>query len=498
MKILLDSNIIIYRESDNSTMDGIGELFKMIENNFKMQKYINPIIKKEILQNVHDKKRDILLNRLNSYNMLENPSKNICQEIENKFNNTNKTMNDRIDDLILTDVYTGKVDLLITEDKRIKDKAVQLGITEKVNSISEFIYKSKTEKKVNHSILDIHKVKIGTLNINDSFFDALKNSYPGFETWLEGKKNEDAYCYFENNKLLAMLMLKNEEIGEDYSDISPTMKKNRKLKVSTFKVDIRKKKIGERFIKIIFDQAIYSNVNEIYVTIFDDTNEKKALIRYFERFGFHYHGKKNGRELVYVRSMNKNYIKNDPLKTYPYIDKNNDSYVAAILPAYHTFLLPDSKLSRESYRNIHMPVEYAIKKYYITATGFKPKPTIGDNLVFYRMKEGYIPAKYSSVLTTIGIVTDIYIPSNIDDLLEKVKGKTVYTEEEIRNYYISRIKNTYVIEFAYITTLQNKINLNDCLENRILFEPPRGVEKISKDQFNKILEIGNVDNSIII
>lgn len=330
------------------------------------------------------------------------------------------------------------------------------------------------------------------------FFDGLKNSYPGFETWLERKKNEDAYCYFENNKLLAMLMLKNEEIGEDYSDISPTMKTNRKLKISTFKVDIRKKKIGERFIKIIFDQALYSNVNEIYVTIFDDTDEKKALIRYFERFGFHYHGKKNGRELVYVRSMNKNYIKDDPLKTYPYIDKNNDSYVAAILPAYHTFLLPDSKLSRESYRNIHMPVEYAIKKYYITATGFKPKPSIGDNLVFYRMKEGCIPAKYSSVLTTIGIVTDIYSPSNIDDLVEKVKGKTVYTEDEIRNYYISRIKNTYVIEFAYITTLENKINLNDCLENSILFEPPRGVEKISKEQFNKILEIGNIDNSIII
>ena len=326
----------------------------------------------------------------------------------------------------------------------------------------------------------------------------MKNSYPGFENWLRSKENEDAYCYFENNKLLAMLMLKNEEIGEDYSDISPTMKNNRKLKVSTFKVDIKKKKIGERFIKIIFDQAIYSNVNEIYVTIFDDTDEKKALISYFERFGFSYHGKKKGRELVYVRSMNKNYIKTDPLKTYPYIDRSNDSYIVAILPEYHTYLLPDSKLSKESYRNIHMPVEYAIKKYYITATGFKPKPNIGDNLIFYRMKEGFIPAKYSSVLTTIGIVTDIYTPTNIDDLVNKVKGKTVYTEEGIRNYYNSRINITYVIEFAYITTLENKINLNDCLENTILFAPPRGIEQITKEQFDKILEIGNVDNSIII
>lgn len=498
MKILLDTNIVVYRESDNSIKERIGELFKTIDNDVQMQKYISPIIKAEITQNLQGKQREILLNRLNSYNMLQITSKTVCPEIASKFKEEDRNTNDKIDSLILSDVYTGKVDLLITEDKKIKLKAVALGITDKVQSIDEFLFKNKIDKKVNHDILNINKVKVGQLDINDTFFDGLKNSYPGFENWLRSKENEDAYCYFENNKLLAMLMLKNEEIGEDYSDISPTMRNNRKLKVSTFKVDIKKKKIGERFIKIIFDQAIYSNVNEIYVTIFNDTDEKKALISYFERFGFSYHGKKKGRELVYVRSMNKNYIKTDPLKTYPYIDRSNDSYIVAILPEYHTYLLPDSKLSKESYRNIHMPVEYAIKKYYITATGFKPKPNIGDNLIFYRMKEGFIPAKYSSVLTTIGIVTDIYTPTNIDDLVNKVKGKTVYTEEAIRNYYNSRINITYVIEFAYITTLENKINLNDCLENSILFDYPRGVEKITKEQFDKILEIGNVDNSIII
>lgn len=498
MKILLDTNIVVYRESDNSIKERIGELFKTIDNDVQMQKYINLIIKAEITQNHQGKQREILLNRLNSYNMLQFTSKTICPEIASKFKEEDKNTNDKIDSLILSDVYTGKVDLLITEDKKIKLKAVALGITDKVQSIDEFLFKNKIDKKVNHNILNINNVKVGQLDINDTFFDGLKNSYPGFEKWLRSKENEDAYCYFENNKLLAMLMLKNEEIGEDYSDISPTMKNNRKLKVSTFKVDIKKKKIGERFIKIIFDQAIYSNVNEIYVTIFDDTDEKKALISYFERFGFSYHGKKKGRELVYVRSMNKNYIKTDPLKTYPYIDRSNDSYIVAILPEYHIYLLPDSKLSKESYRNIHMPVEYAIKKYYISATGFKQKPNIGDNLIFYRMKEGFIPAKYSSVLTTIGIVTDIYTPTNIDDLVNKVKGKTVYTEEAIRNYYNSRINITYVIEFAYITTLENKINLNDCLENSILFDYPRGVKKITKEQFDKILEIGNVDNSIII
>ena len=257
MKILLDTNIVVYRESDNSIKERIGELFKTIDNDVQMQKYINPIIKEEITHNLQGKQREILLNRLNSYNMLQFTSKTICPEIASKFKEEDRNTNDKIDSLILSDVYTGKVDLLITEDKKIKLKAVALGITDKVQSIDEFLFKNKIDKKVNHNILNINKVKVGQLDINDTFFDGLKNSYPGFENWFRSKENEDAYCYFENNKLLAMLMLKNEEIGEDYSDISPTMKNNRKLKVSTFKVDIKKKKIGERFIKIIFDQAIY-------------------------------------------------------------------------------------------------------------------------------------------------------------------------------------------------------------------------------------------------
>ena len=141
MKILLDTNIVVYRESDNSIKARIGELFKTIDNDVQMQKYISPIIKAEITQNLQGKQREILLNRLNSYNMLQFTSKNICPEIVSKFKEEDKNINDKIDSLILSDVYTGKVDLLITEDKKIKLKAVALGITDKVQSIDEFLFK---------------------------------------------------------------------------------------------------------------------------------------------------------------------------------------------------------------------------------------------------------------------------------------------------------------------------------------------------------------------
>ncbi len=494
IKILLDTNIIVYRESDNVYKEKIGELFKIIDNNPNMYKYIHPVIKQELLQNVYNEKRDLLLDRLTSYNVLEN-----CRMIDSKLkaitNPLNKTVNDQIDDIILNELYVGKVDFLITEDKKIKQKSITLDIGNKVMNINEFIFINRNEKNINHNILDIYKVKFGDLDINDSFFDSLKNDYPGFLDWYERKNNEDVYCYKEQGKILGLLFLKNEEPeSEDYSDIKPMMKLNRKLKISTFKVDIGGKKIGERFMKIVFDQALFSMVDEIYVTIYDNDDKKMNLIRYFEKFGFNYYGKKNN-ELVYVRSMKKNFDDNNPLKNYPYIKRNNDTFVIPIKPKYHTYLLPDSILYRESYKDIHMPVEYAINKYYITNSGWLEIPKIGDNIVFYRSRQEGAIAKYSSVLTTIGVVTNIFIPKNEQELVNKVSGRTVYNESELRKTYS---KNTYVIEFAYITTLDKKLNYDFCKTNGILEEAPRGVSKIDSTKFQKIIEFGKIDTTLII
>lgn len=150
----------------------------------------------------------------------------------------------------------------------------------------------------------ITKVKMKDLNIDDPFFDTLKKDYPNFEEWFNKKALKDCYCYQENNQLLALLLLKVEE-NEDYSDIKPQMKSNKKLKVSTFKVDIKGKRIGTQFMKIIREQAIISSADEIYVTIFDNSEGKKELIRYLEKFGFRYFGMKNEKESVYIKDVQK-------------------------------------------------------------------------------------------------------------------------------------------------------------------------------------------------
>lgn len=51
-------------------------------------------------------------------------------------------------------------------------------------------------------------------------------------------------------------------------------------------------RLGERFMKIIFDNALKNKVDEIYVTVFDKRDEQRRLIDLLEQWGFILWGKK--------------------------------------------------------------------------------------------------------------------------------------------------------------------------------------------------------------
>lgn len=73
-------------------------------------------------------------------------------------------------------------------------------------------------------------------------------------------------------------MLKIEKEDEDYSNFEIPFKKDKRVKISTFKVVDNGKAIGEILLKIVFDYALANNVQEIYITIFD---KHKRLIDMF-------------------------------------------------------------------------------------------------------------------------------------------------------------------------------------------------------------------------
>src|SRR5690606_32929802 len=102
------------------------------------------------------------------------------------------------------------------------------------------------------------------------------SDYGGFGLWFNNKANEPIYITRNksNNKLLSFLYLKIEEKNENYKDIQPIFQSKKRLKIGTFKVVSNGVRLGERFLKIIFDNALLNKVDEIYVSIFDKRDEQ--------------------------------------------------------------------------------------------------------------------------------------------------------------------------------------------------------------------------------
>ena len=259
--------------------------------------------------------------KLNSYELIEIPSPfhNDVALVSQMFDTID---NDRIDSVLLNEVYVERVDILITEDRKIHRKAEELSIQDKVFTIDSFLEKTFAEhpELVNYKVLNVQKIKFGKINLNDSFFDSLKEDYVGFDKWFLKKYDEEAYITINSNNgmLLSFLYLKVEDENENYNNISPLFKPKRRLKVGTFKVISNGFRLGERFIKIIFDNALKNRVQEIYVTIFDKRQEQRRLIELLEQWGFKLWGTK-GDELVYVRDFSPIFDMNNIRSSFPYI-----------------------------------------------------------------------------------------------------------------------------------------------------------------------------------
>lgn len=302
MKALLDTNIIIHRETSRIINQSIGTLFKWLDK-AKYTKCIHPISIDELEKNSNRETRDTFSVKIQSYEQLATIAP-MQLEVLGISSKIDVTLNDKNDTILLNELFCGRVDILISEDKKIHYKANLLGIEDKVFSIDSFLEMVVSEHPdlIDYKVLAVKQEYMGKINLNDSFFNSLKEDYPSFERWFNKKANEKAYITYNNGKLLSFLYLKIEDELEVYSDINPLFLPKKRLKVGTFKVESNGVRLGERFLKVIFDNAIANDVDEIYVTIYNKRDEQKRLISLIEEWGFCMYGTKgNNGEMVYVR-----------------------------------------------------------------------------------------------------------------------------------------------------------------------------------------------------
>jgi len=502
MKVLLDTNIVIHRETSRISNEEIGQLFLWLDR-LSYDKVIHPLTAAEI--NKH-KNADVLKTfqvKLEAYHTLQTTAP-LHNEVSNQIVPLDKDENDKNDTLLINEVYCERVDLLITEDKQIHRKAVLLSITDKVFTIDSFLNKVFTENPtfIDYKVLSVKRTLFGRVDHRDTFFASFRQDYPDFDRWFNRKSEEPAYAAYYKNKLAAFLYLKVESEKEPYPDIEPSFIPKKRLKIGTFKVAFNGVGLGERLLKIVFDNALQFKVDEIYVTIFQKHPGHYLLTRLLEDFGFKYWGIKHssgGDELVYLRNFSRTTNRTNPKLTFPFISKDSPVFFTSIRPEYHTELFPDSILRTESPSNFSedQPHRNIIHKAYISHALDRDLHT-GDILLFYRM--GGI---HRGVITTLAIVDSVVDNiQNLDQLMRVCRGKTVLTGEQLKTFWDRYQTNRpFVVNLLYAYSFPHRVNLAGLIKAGIITDVtsiPRGFGLMKKDNFNQILKMTLSNESIIV
>ncbi len=502
MKVLLDTNIIIHREAATIINEDIGVLFRWLDN-LHYTKCIHPITVNELESHKDPKVVKTIRTKLANYNVLKTAAP-LADPIRQLSTRIDTNQNDRNDTLIINELYNGRIDALITEDKQLLYKASLLGITDRVYTIDAFLERVTAENPqlTDYNVLAVQKDYFGNLNLSKDFFNSLRNDYPGFDSWFNRKSDDTVYVCRSGGELMALLYLKVENEDENYLDITPSFARKKRLKIGTFKVSLNGFRLGERFLKIVFDNALLFKVDEIYVTTFNNRIEQQRLINLLEEYGFFFYGHKNNtvsNELVYVRSFDKAANFSEPKTTYPFFSANAQIFIVPIYPQYHTELFPDSILKTESPANFveNEPHRNAISKVYISRS-VERDLSPGNVIIFYRTG-----GLYKSVVTTIGIIENIV--KDIEDethFISLCKKRSVFADSELSEHWNYRKYNRpFIVNFLYTYSFPKRINLKRLIEIGVIpsvEDAPRGFTRITLTQLRNILKECKADESIIV
>jgi predicted nucleic acid-binding protein len=503
MRVLLDTNIIVHREASTVVRKEIGILFNWLDR-LHYTKCIHPLSINEIEKHQDPKVVATFKVKLANYTLLKTLAPESAPIHQIRLHDKDK--NAQNDTSLLNEVFAKRVDFLITEDRGIHAKAQTLGIGSQVFTIDDFLEKVTAEypELTSYRVLAVKKELFGDVNLEDPFFDSFKRDYRGFDEWFNRKADETAYiCKADTGAIVGFLYLKAEDEFESYSDITPPFNAARRLKIGTFKVALNGFKLGERFLKIIFDNAIVQKVNEIYVTIFNKDAEQERLIALLTDWGFRPHGRKkskSGEETVLVRDFSPRADLALPTLTFPYMSQRRRKFIVPIYPAYHTELLPDSILKTESPENFedNRSNRNALRKVYISRS-IRRDIESGDIVIFYRTASGG-SGHHTSVATTLGIIQNVVTEiSSLDQFVALCRKRSVFSDEKLKEFWnYNPGSKPFVVNFLYTYSLPKRPNLAKLKQERIIVEAPRGFEEISDAPFTRLLEISHADKSLIV
>ena len=146
MRILLDTNIIIPLEDSSRALEESFADFVRLANEHGHRLLAHPSSLDDIKRDKDKERREISLSRIRKYSFLEDPPLP-SPDVSTTLDISPTTDNDRVDNDILFAIYKNATNILVSEDRRLHNKASRLGIKDRVFYLQQadnFTFSNKT------------------------------------------------------------------------------------------------------------------------------------------------------------------------------------------------------------------------------------------------------------------------------------------------------------------------------------------------------------------
>lgn len=501
MRVLFDTNILIYREDHRVIPSDIQKLQRILSA-LKTQVLVHPGSTDDVNRDADRNRYEVIASKIKSYPMLENPPDYRNDSDFLLATGQPRRANDTVDLAMLYAVSRNAVDYLITEDKGIHTKAQRLGVEAKVISIIDAIrsFEQLLPKEVVSTPPALRTEFVYNLFIGDPIFASLKSEYPEFETWFEKIQKEGRKCwvyYMKDGGIGAILIYKVEDGLIENAIPNHTRKK--RLKICTMKVEYTGYKFGELFIKLSIEYALKNGLAEVYLTHFSKSDDD--LVSLLLSYGFQKVAKNARGEDIFLKAVmsipdqDKRLL--SPLEIsrryWPsFFDGPSVSkFVVPIQPYFHDRLFVERKIQVSLFEAAGDDIVIegnTIQKAYLChrkVRNLRP----GSVLLFYRSKDAH-------AITTLGVAEEIHTElSDMGRIADIVGKRTAYSQAEVEQI---SLKPTTVILFTWHFYLKRPLKIQELKRTNVLKSAPQSILQIDHKTYLRIRKEGEIDERFAI
>jgi len=477
VKFLIDTNVLIALEpaAISDLEPGTNAVFEFARRVSESggQLYIHPAACVDIERDKNKRRRELRLTVLNRYPSLPDPPA-LSPQLEQVLGRAERHSNDWVDNLLLAALKADAVDVLVTEDNRIRAKATRLNLDTRVATVAEAVSLVRDLfDKVPSPPPAVERVSAHCLDETDPIFESFRPDYPDFDKWLRKCKREQRSAlviYGDPNTLAAICIYKHEELP-------PFGLTGKVLKICSFKVsgDYNGFRYGELLLKSVFDYANSNNYDWVFVTAFE---KYRNLIVLLEEFGFQSTEETTSLgELVLTKPMSFTETERESLDSLSFNTRYGPSaiklvgvptFIVPIRPAYHRLLFPEGKGQLDLMAGKH-PFGNSLRKAYLSNASIRII-TRGSNILFYRSAD-------VRGVTCLGVVEETMVSSSPDKIAGYVGKRTVYTFREIVELCAREV---LAILFRQARILDRPITLEELKQNGVISAAPQSIGSVPK------------------